>query len=60
MVQVFINTQPLCNESFSLSHNGIIVDFSDLKSNSIELDQNVKAIHKNYLIKYRKFQREMM
>tara|TARA_Y100000591_G_C21842529_1_gene706599 strand:+ start:1368 stop:3209 length:1842 start_codon:yes stop_codon:yes gene_type:complete len=37
------NTQPLCNDNISLSHNGIIVDFSDLKSNSIELDQNVKS-----------------
>ena len=26
----------------ALSHNGIIVDFSDLKSNSIELIKNVR------------------
>ncbi len=37
------NTQPLSNDSISLSHNGIIVDFSNLKSNSIELDQNEKS-----------------
>ncbi len=33
------NSQPLTSNHLSLSHNGIVVNFSNLQSNSIELDE---------------------
>ena len=37
------NTQPLTTKELSLSHNGIVVDFSNLDTNSMELEKENKS-----------------